>query len=106
MRRRRTGALGRREVERAVAGNREDTPAKPDFEVCAPVPPPLCGDADGDGQIKATDALKTLRAAVGVGECALCLCDVDGSGSVKASDALVVLRLAVGQNVATNRAGC
>ncbi len=43
-----------------------------------------------------TDALFTLRAAVGLDACGLCVCDVDGSGKVLSSDALTTLRLAVG----------
>ena len=87
------------------AGNVEEAPATPDFDVCAPVPP-LCGDANGDREITASDALQTLRAAVGLGECTLCVCDVDGSASVKATDALMALQLAVGQSVVTNCPAC
>jgi hypothetical protein len=43
-----------------------------------------------------TDVLLILRAANGLSQCALCLCDVDGSGRVTASDALADLRLVVG----------
>jgi len=60
------------------------------------LPTPGCGDPDGDGRITATDALLTLRAAVGTVTCALAACDVDHSGSVSAVDALAILRAAVG----------
>jgi len=58
-----------------------------------------CGDANGDGQLTASDALVALRAAVGTGTCAASVCDVDASGAVTASDALQILRAAVGQPV-------
>lgn len=44
---------------------------------------------------KAADALFILRAAVGIGNCALSVCDVDGSNSVSSADALAVLLAAV-----------
>jgi hypothetical protein len=40
--------------------------------------------------------LITLRTAVGVDECAACVCDVDASGIVGATDALALLRVVVG----------
>ena len=49
--------------------------------------------------VTASDALFTLRAAVGLDTCELCVCDVDGNGSVAATDALATLRLAVGQPI-------
>lgn len=49
--------------------------------------------------VTATDALATLQAAVGIVECALCVCDVDNSASVSATDALAIIRAAVGQPV-------
>jgi hypothetical protein len=60
----------------------------------------LCGDANGNQDIAAGDALQTLRFAVGAAEsCDRWLCDYDGSGSISASDALSILRTAVGQEV-------
>ncbi|HYC54398.1 MAG TPA: hypothetical protein VEL28_05625 [Candidatus Binatia bacterium] len=56
----------------------------------------LCGDADHDGQIVASDALGTLHAAVGAGYCAGSVCDADGNEQVLASDAARVLAVAVG----------
>jgi hypothetical protein len=41
-----------------------------------------------------SDALYTLRAAVGLELCPNCLCDADGSGGVRATDALLVLSFA------------
>jgi len=59
----------------------------------------LCGDADIDGTIAATDALVALQAGVGAAECAECRCDVNSAGGISATDALVILRAAVGQPV-------
>jgi len=59
----------------------------------------LCGDANGDDAITASDALAALRTAVGTGTCSLALCDVDDNGSVSASDALRILQRAVGTNI-------
>ncbi len=59
----------------------------------------MCGDTNGDGKIRASDALQVLRAAVGLpGPCILRICDVDGSGRITATDALIVLKTAVGLN--------
>lgn len=58
-----------------------------------------CGDFSGEGKISASDALGTLRAAVGSATCLPCVCDVDSNGSFTASDALRVLRHAVGQGI-------
>ncbi|MBI5507002.1 MAG: hypothetical protein HY899_19620 [Deltaproteobacteria bacterium] len=49
---------------------------------------PICGDATGDGRITASDALRVLQAAVGIGTCSEHVCDFNGSGAVTASDAL------------------
>ena len=62
----------------------------------------LCGDANDDGEVSATDALKALRGAVGTGDCDLELCDFSGDGELAASDALGILRLSVGQPVVGN----
>jgi len=56
----------------------------------------LCGDANGDEILTATDALGVLRAAVGAAECALLVCDFNGDSTVTASDALGVLKASVG----------
>jgi hypothetical protein len=66
-----------------------------------------CGFPVTDGENPAAaDALATLRAAVGLRECALCVCDIDDSGKVTASDALAVLRAAVGGEVGLNCPPC
>ena len=58
----------------------------------------LCGDADGDHLVLASDALAVLRKAVGIDVmCPAERCDFDGNGYVKAGDALAALRRAVGQ---------
>lgn len=65
-----------------------------------------CGDASGDGNVTATDALQALTTAVGAGSCALYACDVDSSGSTMASDALRIRQSAVGQAVMLTCASC
>lgn len=57
----------------------------------------LCGDANDDGEVTASDALQALRTAVELDECGLVRCDYDGNGSVTSIDALAILRRAVGQ---------
>lgn len=57
---------------------------------------PACGDPNGDCKILAADALRVLKAAVGLEPCPLHACDGNGDGKVTATDALRVLRLAVG----------
>jgi hypothetical protein len=78
-----------------------------EFSACLEVPGDvLCGDASGNDDIAAGDALFVLRTAVGVQPCNLCVCDVNGSGGVTSSDALLVLRKAVGQSVNLDCPGC
>jgi hypothetical protein len=60
----------------------------------------VCGDATGDGQVTASDAMFTLQAAVGTHECPPPRCDCNDSGSVTAGDAMGILQSAVGLNVA------
>lgn len=58
-----------------------------------------CGDPDGDGESRASDALFVLAAAVGTHDCDACVCDVDASGGgtpVSGVDALRVLSAAIG----------
>lgn len=57
----------------------------------------VCGDANHNGTITASDALIALKAAVGDGACLLERCDFNGDMEVKASDALGILKTAVGQ---------
>jgi hypothetical protein len=66
------------------------------------LPPPLCGDVTGDGDLTASDALGVLRAGVGLTDCDPWVCDYNGSGGLSASDALAVLRAAVGQSAASD----
>src|SRR6185369_11797032 len=65
------------------------------------VPAFVCGDANGDGTVKASDALAVLKDAVGGDQCAArpCVCDANGSGTLTAADALAVLKAAVGAPV-------
>jgi hypothetical protein len=58
-----------------------------------------CGDYSNDGSFAASDALGTLRTAVGTASCIVCVCDVNRSNSVTSADALLILRKAVGQIV-------
>jgi hypothetical protein len=66
----------------------------------------LCGDATGDGDTTATDALRALKAALGSASCELCICDVNDSGGINTTDALIVLRVAVGQSLAFSCPAC
>ncbi|MFN2374932.1 MAG: dockerin type I repeat-containing protein [Candidatus Binatia bacterium] len=61
------------------------------------VPVPICGDANGDLDVTAADALAALKTAVGTSMCPLVRCDYNGSGEVTAPDALLILKVAVGQ---------
>lgn len=66
----------------------------------------VCGDPSMDGEIKAPDALITLKVAVGSGTCELCRCDANGSGTINTTDALVVLKAAVGQSISLDCPDC
>ena len=56
-----------------------------------------CGQPVTSGDMPtASDALSTLRVAVGLGVCKPCVCDTDASDAVTAADALAILRKAVG----------
>jgi hypothetical protein len=57
---------------------------------------PVCGDANGDEDVSAADALIALKTAVGTAVCPLARCDYNGDGETTASDALAILRAAVG----------
>jgi hypothetical protein len=59
-----------------------------------------CGDGDGSGTITASDALLTLKTAVGATTCSVAFIDTNGDGLVTATDALAVLRTAVNLPVA------
>lgn len=66
-----------------------------------------CGVPSSEGpDPKASDALFALQVAVGLRDCALCVCDVDNSGQVAASDALEILRAAVGSGEPLNCPDC
>ncbi|MFN2375553.1 MAG: hypothetical protein ABR538_03390 [Candidatus Binatia bacterium] len=66
-----------------------------------------CGvPLSGGVKPNASDALFALKAAVGVGECELCVCDVNSSGSVAAGDALAILRAAVGSEAVLDCPPC
>ncbi|MFQ5352844.1 MAG: hypothetical protein ACE5D3_07205, partial [Candidatus Binatia bacterium] len=59
----------------------------------------LCGDCTDDGQVSASDALVTLRSAIGLETCEPVRCDTDDSGAVTSADALLILLGAVGDVV-------
>jgi hypothetical protein len=63
------------------------------------LPPVVCGDFDGNGNVQTSDALNVLKASVGQKTCALCVCDLDGNGVKAATDALIDLKAAVGTSV-------
>lgn len=54
----------------------------------------------------ASDALRTLKVAVGGAQCAPCVCDVNKSGAVTTADALAILKAAVGSPVTLNCPSC
>jgi Cys-rich repeat protein len=58
----------------------------------------LCGNpyANSTDMVNTTDALFTLRAAVELEECSLCICDVNGNDEITATDTLMMLRQIVG----------
>jgi len=59
--------------------------------------PEICGDADDNGRITATDAMRILNNAIGlVNDCTRSRCDVNASTSLTATDARAVLNVAVG----------
>jgi len=57
----------------------------------------ICGDANLNGSLSASDALQILKNAVGADvSCPPYVCDTNASGKILASDALTVLKRAVG----------
>jgi hypothetical protein len=78
-----------------------------EFSTCFEIPGgTLCGDASGNGDLAAGDALLVLKTAVGTESCELCACDVNDSGGITSSDALLVLKSAVGQSITLTCPGC
>ncbi len=69
-------------------------------------PESLCGDATGNDELTATDALLALRTAVESSACPACICDVNASGGVLASDALLILQASVGLPVELHCPAC
>jgi hypothetical protein len=66
-----------------------------------------CGQPVTNGTKPLTnDCLYTLRSAVGIVECELCVCDTDGGGTIAASDAQRCLRAAVGLSVTLSCPDC
>lgn len=60
---------------------------------------PGSGDIDGDGNVTITDAVITLRIAMGLADATpeqLGAGDMDGSGTIGANDAVIILRMAMG----------
>lgn len=83
-----------------------DGPCLPSSTTTTTLPAAMCGDPNGDEQIKASDALLALRAAVNSYECEICVCDANGSQSIEASDALRILRKSVGHAVELTCPAC
>ncbi|MBR6406982.1 MAG: leucine-rich repeat protein [Clostridia bacterium] len=57
------------------------------------------GDIDGDGKVTTSDALMTLKFAVGIenpSDSQNKLADIDGDGKITTADALIILKMAVG----------
>ena len=80
-----------------------DDPTNPTITFAVGAHAVLCGDANDDGRIAATDALMVLKTAVGSNDCSgldTCICNVDAGASVTATDALMVLKYAVGLPIA------
>jgi len=86
--------------------NPTSTTTLPAGQACGDPVAFVLGNPPPDNTVTATDALFALKAAVGSGSCALCICDVDNSGGVTATDALIILKLAVGQPVTVNCVAC
>jgi cysteine-rich repeat protein len=64
---------------------------------------PICGDANENGQIQTSDALRALQKSVGQPvACPSYVCDVNNNGSVQTSDAQAILRKSVGQPLVLN----
>lgn len=51
-----------------------------------------CGDPDDTGEVTVVDALHTLKTAVDLASCDLCVCDVNSDRSITPSDALLSLQ--------------
>lgn len=66
----------------------------------------LCGDANDDVRLTASDALLALKVSVGTSTCALCVCDANNSSAVSATDSLLILKKSVGQKPAMNCPAC
>jgi len=66
-----------------------------------------CGQPSSSGSgPKASDALFTLKTAVGSETCEICVCDVTDDDKVTAADALRILKNAVGQDIPLNCPTC
>jgi hypothetical protein len=63
------------------------------------VNPVLCGDANYNRSISASDAQAALRVSVGTLDGMDCAADANGNGAITAPDALLILRDSVGQQV-------
>jgi hypothetical protein len=67
------------------------------YPVVNPTPTPVCGDADGNGELSVSDGVQVLRAAAELSSsCTEARCDVDGNGAISVSDGVNVLRGAAG----------
>lgn len=70
--------------------------------VCALAESYYLGDADGNGKVEATDALKVLKYTVGLDKNIITKrADVNRDGKIDAADALVIVQISVGLKKAT-----
>jgi len=69
---------------------------------CVPCGQPTAPEAPETDGPTASDALFTLKAAVGSTTCDVRVCDVNSSATVTVTDALAILRTAVGQPLELN----
>jgi hypothetical protein len=70
------------------------------------VNPVLCGDANYNRSVSASDAQAALRVAVGTLAGMDCVVDTNSNGSITAPDALLILRDSVGQQVSLDCPAC
>jgi hypothetical protein len=66
----------------------------------------LCGDANRNLDISASDALFALAVSVGFESCDPCICNTNNDATISAVDALAILRTAVGSGPTMNCPPC
>lgn len=76
--------------------------AKAVAEACGAPCPVVCGDANDDFNVTASDALAALRTSVGTDDCVVWRCDFNGDERIAVTDAQSILRTAVDQPTTPN----